>query len=314
LIKNAIDRKLTNFKIIIPNPEEFEIGEDFENIIDKKIRKKLKSQNITIDFIFGSQDINFYKQSDFLYHSPEHNMFVHLWPTYWFFNSLKYTDYKNFNLKKEKIDYVYCTLNHVGKYHRCLLLDLLVKEDLLKYGAIAWHNFCVDSSYQWKWTNSTEMLVSDSREYLNDNYNKQFIPPVEFFQSFMSIISETTDRTIFITEKTSVALLLKQPFIVQGAPGFHQYLKDIGFKLYDEIFDYSFDSEFDLQTRTEMIIDNVKSILNKNLLDLYNQIECKLTHNRNRLIEITKDKKFSPSIINKNSILKSQYFIDNHDI
>jgi hypothetical protein len=307
LIKNAVESELKNFTIIIPNPEEFEIGSNFEKSINSELKRKIKENNINIYFIFGSQDLNFYKQEFFLYHDPLKNMHVHLWPTYWFNNTIKYTQYEQMSLDKIDIEYCYCTLNYVGKYHRCLLIDILSKNDLIRFGAVSWYNFCLDSNYDWKWIRPNKMVLSDSDEYLKDNYNQQFTPPAEFFQSFMSIISETTDKTIFITEKTSMALLLKQPFLVQGAAGLHNYLKSLGFKLYTEVFDYSFDLEPCIEKRTEMIINNVKSILNSDLNQLYNLIKPKLEYNQKRFFEIVSDKSLYPQIVTKDQILKELY-------
>jgi len=313
LIKNAVDSGTRDIEINILTPEEFEIGNNFEIMFDKKLRKQLKTQNIKINFIFGSQDLDFYQQACFLYHYPKHNMFVHLWPTYWFSNTLKYVNYKHLTLdKRNNIKYIYCTLNNVGKYHRCLLIDLLFNNNLINQGAISWHDFCVDSNYYWKSNRvkPSKMLLSDSEDYFKDNYNRQFSPPLEFFQSFMSVVSETTDRTIFITEKTSMVLLLKQPFLIQGSLGFHNYLKSLGFELYTEIFDYSFDFEPDIQKRTEMIVNNIKSILTSDLNQLYDLIKPKLEYNQKKFFEIANDKTQYPSIIFNDLILKSQYNFD----
>jgi hypothetical protein len=180
---------------------------------------------------------------------------------------------------------------------------------MLDQGAVTWYDFCVDTAYSWNWITSqtAKRQISDSKEYFENKYQKQFNPPLEFFQSFMSIVSETTDKTIFITEKTSMVLLLKQPFLVQGAQGFHLYLKELGFKLYDEIFDYSFDLEPDLHTRTEMLIDNVKSILNLNFSDLYELIKPKLEYNQRKFFEIANNTNLFPLIVHDNPVLKTQY-------
>ena len=57
---------------------------------------------------------------------------------------------------------------------------------------------------------------------------------------FFQLVSETTTNHFFLTEKTVKPLLLKQPFLVFGNVGFHKKLKDYGFKLYDEVFNYDF--------------------------------------------------------------------------
>lgn len=313
VIKDFAESNIENFNIYILAAEEFEVGNNFEKIINISLAEKFLSKNLNVNFIFGSQDLKFYQQDNFLYHSPNHNMHVHLWPTFWFNCTLKSSDYfylkEKLNQEKNNIIYPYISLNNVGKYHRCLLIDLLAKNNMLEIGAVTWHNFCVDTNYSWNWieSNKVERKLSDSSKYLKDNYVQQFTPPEEFFQSFMSVISETTDKTVFITEKTSIALLLKQPFLVQGAVGFHSYLQSIGFELYTELFDYSFDKEIDIHKRTEMIIGNIKSILNSDLNKLYNLIKPKLKYNQKKFFEIVYDESIYPKIVNNSKILKDHY-------
>jgi len=49
------------------------------------------------------------------------------------------------------------------------------------------------------------------------------------------------DIGFYITEKTFKYLLFNRPIIIWGQPGVNHYLKDLGFKLYDNYFDLSFD-------------------------------------------------------------------------
>ena len=64
--------------------------------------------------------------------------------------------------------------------------------------------------------------------------------------TFLQLVTETVpDSDIpFVTEKFVYPVLSRRPFIAIAQPGWHKFLSDVmGFKLYDEIFDYSFDSE-----------------------------------------------------------------------
>ena len=64
-------------------------------------------------------------------------------------------------------------------------------------------------------------------------------------QSFVHIVSETmaTSYYPFVTEKFLYSIVTKGLFVAYAQPGWHAYLeKYYGFKLYDKIFDYSFDS------------------------------------------------------------------------
>ena len=63
--------------------------------------------------------------------------------------------------------------------------------------------------------------------------------------------------------------------------------------MYDEIFDYSFDSK---ETRTERIIgicENLDNLKNKDYSKLYNLISDKLERNRQTALNIAKTNKFT---------------------
>jgi hypothetical protein len=64
-------------------------------------------------------------------------------------------------------------------------------------------------------------------------------------QSFVHIVSETmaTSYYPFVTEKFLYSIVTRGLFVAYAHPGWHTHIeKYYGFKLYDKIFDYSFDS------------------------------------------------------------------------
>ena len=64
-------------------------------------------------------------------------------------------------------------------------------------------------------------------------------------QSFVHVVSETmaTSYYPFVTEKFLYSIVTRGLFVAYAQPGWHTHLeKYYGFKLYDKIFDYSFDS------------------------------------------------------------------------
>jgi hypothetical protein len=314
-----LNEPLKNFNIFLLSAEEYEFyPEAMSEIFNKKIKNQLKKRNNQVYFCFGSLRLDEYadENSRYNYHQPENNMYTVLWPTFWLNRTLSANINSNINFflnkqkkdfKKEKILYPYICMNNVGKHHRCLMIDLLAKNNLLDNGAISWRNFCVDTSYKWKYTDSKLRTLSDFDKYNKSTYDVQFTPPDEFYESFMSAITETTTDINFITEKTATALLFKQPFLVQGAKGFHKNLKSLGFKLYDEIFNYDFDQEPDLEKRTQMIIDNIKKISNQDFNTMYNKIKPKLDFNYKRMIEIVRDQLYIPELLKDNKIFQDHY-------
>ncbi len=106
------------------------------------------------------------------------------------------------------------------------------------------------------------------------------------------IINETSiDRnSIFFSEKTANSIAAFQPFIIYGNRHINQTMKKYGFELYDEIFDYSFDSIEDPFKRYAAIIDMIVPIVTSlskksfdNQINFRVSLKEKLIHNYNTM-------------------------------
>lgn len=117
---------------------------------------------------------------------------------------------------------------------------------------------------------------------------------VNYGNPLISLITETlynstyVDNMFFLTEKTSKSILIGQIFLVIGTKNFHKNLKDIGFKLYDEIFDYSFDS-MDDDYRIEYVIKQIHNLKNSNYKEIYNIVKNKVEYNKELGFELLKN-------------------------
>ena len=236
------------------------------------------------------------------------NVSVICWITFWFnrtyrfwvhydkFDKQKSNQAKGINIKDDNVCknfellYPYICLNNIVKNHRCLIMDMLAKHDLISHGKISWRNishgqFDVFDFQYWK----PEILILD--QDLN-TYFRQETMPIEFNNSFMQLVTETEEVETFITEKTATPILLNKPFLAAANRGFHRVLEQKGFKLYTELFDYSFDDEFDINVRYEKIIENVKRYVGLSSIELkqyYDSVADKITHNRKLAIEYAFD-------------------------
>jgi hypothetical protein len=83
-----------------------------------------------------------------------------------------------------------------------------------------------------------------------------------------------------------------KPFLVVGCTGWYKIFEQLGFKLYDELFDYSFDEIESFRYRHEAIMAQIKDILNmdrsvldKKILD----IQDKISYNKRQLLECRED-------------------------
>jgi hypothetical protein len=192
--------------------------------------------------------------------------------------------------------YHYVYMNNKAHEWRCHLMDLVSKRDLLKYGAVSWHKKDTHNC-DWKYFKPIVLKLTDSFDSINITPNNIFDIPYEYNQSFAQLVSESNIKSIFMTEKTIIPLLVGKPFLVATAPGYHTFLHGLGFELYTEIFDYSFDNEQDQEKRFEMILDNFTKLCSLPLKDLpehYKKIEDKLKYNQQHAMSL---KNNQPKII-----------------
>lgn len=200
-------------------------------------------------------------------------------------------------------DYLFISMNAQTHYHRCLLLDLLVKTGLFDKGAISFRwredettpmrtNF-----YKWKYWQPKRLDLDDHDE---GSFTSQGRIPIEYTRSFMQIVSESHHQAFFLTEKTCAPLFFNKPFLVSGCQGFHKMLEEMGFQLYTEIFDYSFDMLPNVETRNYNMLQNVvrlSKLSNSQLRELYIKISPKILYNRHHIQDLALDPYHVPPIV-----------------
>jgi hypothetical protein len=111
--------------------------------------------------------------------------------------------------------------------------------------------------------------------------------PLEYIQSCMDLVTESyVFESIMLTEKTFKPIVLRKPFLLLSARNSHIFLKKIGYELYDEMFDYSFDDKSFLE-RFDSIINQITEILkiplNEFVLrceDIHDKIEYNYNHQK----------------------------------
>lgn len=107
-------------------------------------------------------------------------------------------------------------------------------------------------------------------------------------ECFCSVVTETTYNSPYadISEKTLYAIAYAKPFIIVGAPGCLEYLKDLGFMTFEDFWDESYDKEKDPQKRMLKIFDLLEHIDDysiEDLKNLYMRMYPILNHNLNVL-------------------------------
>ena len=102
--------------------------------------------------------------------------------------------------------------------------------------------------------------------------------------SLIDIGIESDERYQFITEKTWKPILYGKVSLFFNCQNYYAILKNLGFELYDEIFDYSFDVVADLDKRTQKYYNELKRLSEIPIEELQKKIlsiEDKIIRNRN---------------------------------
>jgi hypothetical protein len=133
-----------------------------------------------------------------------------------------------------------------------------------------------------KFKDSETIIVNGKK--LNKYIFNAFLPK-ESFESCCDVVLETyLDGPTYITEKTWKQFLFQQPFIMVGAKGINHYLQDLGFELYDEIFDYDYDLEDNKLTRLKGFWTQIERYLDLDVSEFEKKLTVlkkKLIYNRN---------------------------------
>lgn len=297
-IENAIKKKAK--EIIILHEHEREMKDMQSEEIEpfwKKLNDKLKKNNLNFRIVFSGYD----KEPCFDFAKKHSNIIVENIPLYFLFFLYYHAKdrigklsqdieniYKNNDFKK-----LFITLNNKPWKFRCMMMDYLCEYNLLKYGTYSWLKDG-DFSLNYKFRCFDDKFKKLNHVVNEDNVEGEFVPFLDnlYGNPLINLITESNEDEIGITEKTCKSLLIGQPFIVYSKSGFHKVLEDFGFELYDEIFNYNFDSFEKPIDRMKGICINLKNLKNKNLSELYSSILPKLQRNQKRAFDIIKNQKF----------------------
>lgn len=218
------------------------------------------------------------------------------WPTHYFSRTYNHLEpLRNGIPTVDNYQHHFVSMNYRPREWRCMLMDLIAKNKLQHFNAISWHDPNIE--YDWKYWKPRLMQLSDTSFTQSRNYN---ILPNEYHTSFAQLISETRIDTLSVSEKTATAIFMEKPFLVASCSYFHEYLDKLGFLRYDEIFDYTFDTIEDTETRFNLLIDNFKNLSKvpfKDLPKLKEKIHDKLIYNKQRAYDIVHDYDLYPDVV-----------------
>lgn len=105
-------------------------------------------------------------------------------------------------------------------------------------------------------------LIADTNDFITNHAMNlsSHLHWSTLFQVVGETLVEDWDNTSrFWSEKTFRSIFHMQPFLIWGQPNANKNLQDYGYKLYDKMFDYSFDGESNTYKRWTMLKGEVES-------------------------------------------------------
>lgn len=277
-------------KVVILGYMEWQIPQ-----IDKDFVDTVKELGATLYVVHGCYLSNYHIEAYEQAGLPIEN--VIFWGTQFFNLAYMHLSHK-YNLRNlpsyTEFKHKFVSLNNRSHLHRCILIEELAKQNLLDKGIVTWiKHLNENSDFDFKYFNNEKRLLNDGFADRPDSYSI----PVEYTDSLFDIVTEATMDKQFLTEKTVKPLLFKKPFILFGAMNIHKHLVNLGFKLYDEVIDYSFDDIDDPYLRAEMFTKNIHKILEMDSKELYELLLPKIIYNFHNAIRIIIDRSMIPEVV-----------------
>jgi hypothetical protein len=140
------------------------------------------------------------------------------------------------------------------------------------------------------------IFLPNDDEINSTRYN--YFRPEWYDTTYFSIVAETRIDTeyFFISEKTYKPIAFYHPFIIVGQPKILDYLHQQGFETYENLFDESYDLEYNFNNRFKKIIQNIR---NYKPMPYDVTTQNKLEHNHNLFFNINLVKqRFVDEIVN----------------
>jgi len=205
-------------------------------------------------------------------------------------------------------DKTYTCLNNQNRHHRSLLVDGLVNSNLINNGYVS--NIQGDDKKV-----SIDVYNRGMVEYTNhhlkiedDDINDRFTLKGKLSNSYVDVVTETSHELLpFMTEKSVKPFYSLQLPIILGYTGIIKDLRDMGFDVFDDIIDHSYDTfDFSLDVdaytdrhlylklnyeliikKVNFIVDELKRLSKLDFHKIYLDLKERLIHNQNLLYELT---------------------------
>lgn len=264
--------------------DEYEPPAFISNELFEKINHYLKKYKKYLIFLLGSPNQEIYKNSRWLNSNIN---YVNI-PTTSLYSTISHGYLSDIN--DRNFDFFIKCLNNAPHHHRCTMIDYLSKYELVDGNLISWN--IINKKYSFKFFNQKQIHIDyrpESSGFANHSFTE--IESTSLFE----IVNESNSEYLFFSEKTWKSLLDSRTVsFFFGAKNQNTFLNELGFQLYDELIDYKFDNEVNLEDRAEKLILQLKKYENKNKKNIFDLVKEKTEYNRKLCYELYKNQKYIP--------------------
>lgn len=255
---------------------------DFSLQFLSEITDILDKNNIKIEMWLGNWDTDYINQLNLIHK----NIKCINWNKLIMY--LSYNIYKTATVDQKSFSKLFLNLNNKQRYHRCCLIDELSKYNLLSDGHVSWlktNDSDTSSYYNFKYFDNQKRVI-DTDQILS---NHPIITNKIYEDSFINVFGEYTEfekNVIDISEKTWTSILYQKVFLAVAAKGYYKRLSELGFKLYDEIFNYDFDLLDSVEDRTQGVVKNLLAAKHLDYDKEYLNLKDKIMYNKQHLLKM----------------------------
>lgn len=194
------------------------------------------------------------------------------------------------------IKQVFCCLNRIPHPHRCRLVDELAGHPgVLDSNIVTWLMSGQQGPTNYPWRNWTETKMVKEQFCLSGGAPDYCATePHGYEKTLFDVVPESDGDIVFWTEKTARSIVNFKPFLIAGGRHANRKLTELGFELYDDIFDYRFDEYHCYEERVTALANGLAALTEKSkdpanaqmLNNMYLQIRDKTYHNFENLLRI----------------------------
>lgn len=213
----------------------------------------------------------------------------------------------NNEFNRARLEYTYNKIDTAEKTHKFLFLNGEYRTNREHFFELFKNAGLLDSSiWSHRSGKSGEGFGPDedwSDPFVHPDFRFYAYYPGHYYNTHISIVSETTQNEWFPTEKTYKSLMLGHPFVVYGGQHSLRKIRELGFETFGQAIDESYDNvEFPLE-RADRLVSSLTTVGNPQS-SAHNRIQFQKVANSayKNLLNILQD-------IDKSVIIKENFVV-----